>query len=817
MEGESFLCGTIYRSPANDAMSNEKFKIKLQNCLNKIDVKEKCYIFGDFNYDLAQTTENTHVYEFTEIMLNHSFFSVINKPTRITDTTATVLDQLWANSFCYAVKSNILLHPISDHLPIFMCINLCMNNSSACTTVRCFNDNNMSKFYYELENIDELPILKESDVNESFTCFMKEYNRVFENCFPLTAVKNYAKNKSWFDKDLQILLQEKETLFKKYLKKKTLIAKVNYNKARNSYFRTLKIKKDSYYSSLLAQHESNLKQTWKAINNLLGKVKTGSCTALKIGNQVTSDAQSIANLFNLHFVEVGSKLVKKLRSTPNHFGDYLPPATPNSIYFYPTTPRVVKNIISELQSKTSRGMDGIPTKVLKSTPDNVIYILTHIFNLSLRSGIFLNKFKLAKVEPIFKKGARHDVNNYRPISLLPVFSKILEKLIYRRLLSFLTRQNFFHENQFGFRKNYSTSHAATLLVENITNAFEEKKKVIGVFLDLSKAFDTIDHNILLRKLQHYGVRGLPLDWFSSYLSNRFQQVLCNDHLSDKLLLNCSVPQGSILGPLFFLIYVYDFSRCISTGKTIMFADDTNLFFSDNCYNQLFRVVNKELTDVDHWLMANKLSLNISKTNYIVFRTLNSKLPRNLPSLKLRNNILKRVSNVRFLGTILYEHLSWKPHMEVLLQKIRLTTSVVNKIKSLLNKQILFTLYNSLIKSHIQYCILIWCNGNKTMVQRLQSAANKFVRLIFKLDLRESVKDLMQQLGILTINQLAELETANFMYKYLYNKLPIVFNGLLDKNTISEKTHGTRCQSKLFPLFRRIELTKQSMKYRGPRT
>ena len=162
----------------------------------------------------------------------------------------------------------------------------------------------------------------------------------------------------------------------------------------------------------------------------------------------------------------------------------------------------------------------------------------------------------------------------------------------------------------------------------------------------------------------------------------------------------------------------------------------------------------------------------------MFRTLNSKLSRNLPSLKLRN-ILKRVSNVRFLSIILHEHLSWKPHMEVLLQKISLTTSVVNKIKSLLNKQILFTLYNLLIKSHIQYCILIWGNGNKTMVQRLQSAANKFVRFIFKLDLRESVKNSMQQLGILTINQLGELETANFMYKYLHNKLPIsLFSGAM---------------------------------------
>ena len=263
-----------------------------------------------------------------------------------------------------------------------------------------------------------------------------------------------------------------------------------------------------------------------------------------------------------------------------------------------------------------------------------------------------------------------------------------------------------------------------------------------------------------------------------------------------------------------MIYVNDFSRCISTGKTLIFTDETNLFFGDNCYNQLFRVGNEELTNVDHWLTANKLSLNISKINYIVFRTLNSKLPSNLPSLKLRNNILKRVCNVRFLNIAAHEHLSWKPHMEVLLHKTRLTTSVVNKIKSVLNKQILFTLYNSLIKSHIQYCILIWCNGNKTMAQRLQSAANKFIRLIFKLGLRESVKDSKQQLGILTINQLTELETAN---KYLHNKLPIVFNELLDKNTSSEKTHDTRSQSKLFPLFRRIELTKQSIKYSGPRT
>ena len=181
-----------------------------------------------------------------------------------------------------------------------------------------------------------------------------------------------------------------------------------------------------------------------------------------------------------------------------------------------------------------------------------------------------------------------------------MLSKILEKLVYKRLVSFLTRQGFFfHKNQFGFRKNFSTSHATTLLVKNITTAFEKKESMIGVFLDLSKAFDTIDHKKLLQKLMHYGVRGLPLEWFSSYLNDRTQKVVCNNRLSDILKIKCGVPQGSILGPLLFLIYVNDFCRCTTKGKTIMFADDANLFFSESSYEKVFQVANEELKSIDN--------------------------------------------------------------------------------------------------------------------------------------------------------------------------------------------------------------------------
>ena len=263
----------------------------------------------------------------------------------------------------------------------------------------------------------------------------------------------------------------------------------------------------------------------------------------------------------------------------------------------------VKRVITELKSKHSCGLDGISTRILKLCPDNIALILAHIFNLSLSEGVFLKAFKQAKVIPVFKKGSTYDVNNYRPISLLPVMSKVLEKLVYTRLVSFLNRKGFFHEMQFGFRPNHSTSHATTLLIENITEAFEAKQAMVGVFLDLSKAFDSIDHDILQSKLFHYGIRGIPYDWFKSNSTNRQQQVMCQNVLSNVKYINIGVPQGSILGPLLFLIYVNDFPQCITKGKTIMFADDTNLFFTEKCHNSVFKEANQELKLVDNWLLS----------------------------------------------------------------------------------------------------------------------------------------------------------------------------------------------------------------------
>ena len=311
--------------------------------------------------------------------------------------------------------------------------------------------------------------------------------------------------------------------------------------------------------------------------------------------------------------------------------------------------------------------------------------------------------KIAKVIPLYKNDNNMMVNNDRPISILPVFSKLLERLMYNRLISFINQHKLLNKFQFGFRSQRSTNIALIYLVDKIAKAIDEKEIVLGVFLDFSKAFDTINHKKLFSKLNHYGIRGVALDWIQSYLNNRSQFVCFNDVNSRYSNITCGVPQGSILGPLLFLIYINDFSYIATLLFTILFADDTNIFLQGKNIDDLVKQMNLELSKIVMWLEVNRLSLNIKKTHFMIFATGNHSIHKYNEinqDIKINNIPIDRVHSTKFLGVYKDSKFNWSEHIKYIKGKLFKIIGIICKAGTLLNRSTLVTLYNSFVLPYI---------------------------------------------------------------------------------------------------------------------
>jgi hypothetical protein len=425
-------------------------------------------------------------------------------------------------------------------------------------------------------------------------------------------------------------------------------------------------------------------------------------------------------------------------------------------------------------------------------------------------GVFPENLKIAKIIPVFKSGDTQFVNNYRPISILTIFSKIFEKIICTRLENYLEKNKILHENQFGFRRKVSTCSALLQLVDKISGSMDRRKTTIGVFIDLAKAFDTVDHQILLQKLEFYGVRGIALDWFKNYLSHRKQYVVVNKMSSSTSCVRCGVPQGSILGPILFLIYVNDLNYASSKLENIMFADDTNLFLTGNSINEVERQLNEELLTIAEWFQSNRLSLNITKTSYMIFSNI-----KNLSAKLFIDKVPLSIQyDTKFLGVILSSNLKWNKHIEIVRNKSSKNIGIISKVRHLLPQHLTRTLYQTLVNPYISYCNLVWSLPYKTTnLEKILKIQKRYCRLITFSTYRQHSRPLFQRLSILSVYDTYKYQLLIHIYKTLHNLIPNSQDYYIPNSLVHD--HDTRQRSNLHIPQCRTTNKQNTISYQGP--
>ena len=527
---------------------------------------------------------------------------------------------------------------------------------------------------------------------------------------------------------------------------------------------------------------------------------------------------------NEFFTGIGPSLASEIDTDnkPN-YQSYLGEPKKCRFYFEYTDADKIEKIVMSLQSKDSLGIDGHSTNFLKKLSSEISKPISFIINQSMYTGIFPSRLKIARVIPLFKdKDPETSFENYRPISLLTALSKIFEKVVSIQMIHYLNTNGLFYPNQYGFRKGHSTEQATLELIDRLTQDISNNKNPFAIFLDLSKAFDTLDHNILLDKLNHYGVKDNKLQWFRSYLTGRSQYVDMDGVTSETLPISTGVPQGSILGPLLFLIYINDINNATSFFKFICYADDTTLtnniimtqeIIGSNDITDVSNKINSELKRVSDWLDVNKLSLNAGKTRLMVFRKKNKILSAtDIPHLQIKNTPIKQVADFEFLGLTIMEDLSWDKHIEKISKKINKVNGVLTKLRYFLPRHTLKTIYNSLVLPHLQFGVTLWGQDCTSRLEILQKQCIRKICQVKKY--RAHTDPLFRATNLLKIKDIYKLFCLKIFYKYQNKTLPVYLQTIFPKNSEFHR-YATSTSDNFYVLTHNTPEIRKTIRYQIP--
>ena len=805
------VIGNVYRPSVNhptlsSSQQFDQFFEMFSNLLNDFSCSNtQVIIVGDFNLDALKYNLVNQVTEYIDLLFSYGFLQLIMKPTRCTPHSASLIDHVLTNTKSDVFETAILTSDISDHFPFIFFSKICSHpQNNKLIKFRDFSDLNVKKFTSALRSINWDFLNSFDGTQDAYDHFSETFFTLYNLYFPECSKylnKNLHSIFPWMTKGLLVSRSRKILLHKISLKNPSPNSVLIYKNFRNFYAKVLKASKKLYFQNQLLKHQSDCKKTWeilrKAINN---SNKSNNSIQSIIHNGVsTDDSFTMAEKFNEFFANIALKIVEDVHPVSEKVTTSPPKSAPSFSFNFsddPLTPSEIQETIELLQNKKTVDSDGISSAFIKKISLTISKPLQIIFSKSFSDGVIPQQFKQSKIIPLFKSGDRTCMDNYRPIALLSTFSKILEKIVCKRLSNFLENNELLSQFQFGFRKEHSTIHPMVHFMNKITNALENKMHTIAIFCDLRKAFDSCNHNILLNKLRGMGLSGTELLWFENYLTNRQQYVFLNGASSSFLSTRVGVPQGSILGPLLFLIYINDLPGA-SNLLTLLFADDTTLLFSHSDIVQLVTIVNEEFRKVVKFFRKHELSLHPLKTKFMLFS--NSQPVKNLNiEIFLNSNnenendpskcipILRvlpsdDVPAVRFLGVFFDPNLNFQFHIKTISAKLSKALYILRTAKNLLNKKSLKAIYYSIFHCYLIYCVPIWSCCSQKLIKNISLMQKKAIRLVNGSRYNEHTEPIFKELGILPLDKLIEFFNLQFMQNFIQGLLPISFNNVWTTN------------------------------------
>ena len=720
-----------------------------------------------------------------QLCTKYALKQIVEMPTRYSQSKHSCIDHIYTNRIDVISESNVPFYAVSDHLPVcftrFMGENLQKENHTL-ITYRSFKEFSETDFILELFQTNFQSIEFHRDVNQSLALFYEKLHSVISKHAPLMQkrVKRLVQP-GWFNENIKQLIHKRNYFYKKK-------DWDNYKLLRNKTTSLIRKSKLNFFNKAVAEN-NNINYFWQHLRLIRGHAtKSTIPEVIDCGGTLIFDKTKMANKFNEHFVSI-SNIINKVEISNEYLTSLqcmLDKRLKNITFdIKPITPLQVKSLICKLNPNKSTGLDGIGPRILKLCGDSITTPIAFIINKSISDGTFPDSLKCASVIPLHKNQSRNDPNNYRPISILPTLSKIYERHIADQIYSFLKKYELLYANQSGFRNLHSCCTALVKMIDCWLKDVDEGKYVGALFLDLKKAFDLVDHELLIEKLKLYHFSKSAVDILKSYLTQRKQLVKLGNVKSDFLQIRSGVPQGSILGPILFLLYINDIPSYISESSSIdLYADDSTVYESgyqlENIQKQLQKTVNK----VKLWCKLNNMAINSTKTKCMLIST-SIKLKKCAKlNISVDNHQIENVSCQKILGVMVQENLKWNAHINHVCKKLNMKLNLLKRISPFLTHDMKKLFYNSYILSQFDYCCILWAKGSSSSLMKLCKVQKRVARLILKKPNKTPSLPLFKTLKWLTFENRVKYHIGVLVYKSLNKKAPVYITNMFTVNSVN---------------------------------